>query len=242
MNAIRGDTWIQGQYKSVTLRRYQAVDASEEIVTSIECHGSTAALIGREQALAEREAVVLCRYEDEPTTRCVDIITTLLVLLEKRVRIVLVLSQGLMRQEIDLTNFVIKLREAKTVAVMITPEKFQSQVFCLGLKVRITSVELLDDIDRVGYDQRGYNRWPTPTPLFRETMSLRGQTQAAERGGSIGSVSISRGLPIGLVSWFEKLMTRSLPLADWMMIVDDRRDPMVDFSQRHSLSLARSRR
>ena len=242
VSTIRGNTWIQGQYKSVTLRRYQAVDASEEIVTSIECHGSTAALIGREQALAEREAVVLCCYEEEPTTRCVDIITTLLVLLEKKVRIILVLSQGLMRQEIDLTNFVIKLREAKTVAVMITPEKFQSQVFCLGLKVRITSEELLDDIDRVGYDQRGYNRWPTPTPLFRETMSLRGQTQAAERGGSIGSVSISRGLPIGLVSWFEKLMTRSLPLADWMMIVDDRRDTMVDFSQRHSLSLARSRR
>ena len=154
-------------------------------------------------------------------------IVTMLILLGKKVRLVIVMNQEIMRQETDLTSFLIRLREAKTATVMITPEKFQSQILCLGLRVRATTDQLLEDIDRVGQNRRGYSRSPTPSPLFRERMSLDGQTQAAERGVSIGNISVSKGLPGSLVSWFEKIMVRCLPLEDWMAIVDDRRDPGV---------------
>ena len=151
------------------------------------------------------------------------------------------LNQELMRRKNDFTEFLIRLQEAETVAVMITPERFASQLLCLGLKVRMTSEHLLDDIERVGQDRRGYSRSPTPAQLFKETMSLVGQTQASERGVSIGSVAISKALPSSLVSWFEKIMARSLPLNDWMSVVHDRRDPQVDYGQRYSLSLSRTR-
>ena len=234
------DAWLHGEYGSVTLRRFKAIDASGEVVSSVECDGNTAALIGREQALAEPSAVVLCYCGEEPTTRCIDIIITLLLVLEKKAGVIVLLNQELMRRKNDFTEFLIRLQEAETVGVMITPERFASQILCLGLKVRIASEHLLDDIERVGQDRRGYSRSPTPTQLFKETMSLDGQTQASERGVSIGSVSISKALPGSLVLWFEKIMARSLPLNDWMSVVNDRRDPQVDYGQRYSLSLSRT--
>ena len=143
--------------------------------------------------------------------------------------------------ELNQEEFLIGLKEAKTATVMITPERFQSQILCLGLKVRVTTDRLLEDIDRMGKEKYGYSRPPIPSPLFRDKISLDGQTHAAEQGVSIGNVSISKGLPGSLVSWFDRIMVRSLPLEDWMAIVDDRRDPEVDYRQRHSLSLARTR-
>ena len=236
----RDDAWLHGEYGSVTLRRFKALDTSEEVVSSVECDGNTAALIGREQALAETSAVVLCYCGEEPTTRCIDIITTLLVVLERKAGVVVLLNQDSMRRRNEFTDFLIRMQEAETVAVMITPERFASQIICLGLKVRIVSEHLLGDIERVGQDRRGYSRSPTPTQLFKETMSLDGQTQASDRGVSMGSVSISKALPSSLVSWFEKIMARSLPLNDWMSVVNDRRDPQVDYGQRYSLSLSRT--
>ena len=114
-------------------------------------------------------------------------IVTMLMLLERKVRMVVVMNQEMIRTKTDLTGFLIGLKEAKTATVMITPERFQSQILCLGLRVRATTDQLLEDIDRVGQDRRGYSKSPIPSPLFRERMSLDGQTQAAERGVSIGT-------------------------------------------------------
>ena len=236
----RDNAWLRGEYGSVTLRRFKALDSSAEVVSSVECDGNSAALIGREQALAETSAVVLCYCGEEPTTRCIDIIITLLLVLERKAGIIVLMNQEMMRRKNDFTEFLIRLQEAETVAVMITPERFASQIICLGLKIRVASEYLLDDIERVGQDRRGYSRSPTPTQLFKEAMSLDGQTQASDRGVSMGSVSISKALPSSLVSWFEKIMARSLPLNDWMSVVNDRRDPQVDYGQRYSLSLSRT--
>ena len=237
----RDAAWIQGDYGGLSLRGYKAVDNMGEVISGIECDGNTAALIGREQALAEREAVIMCCCADEVTTRGTDMIVTMLMLLERKVRMVVVMNQDMIRTKTDLTGFLIGLKEAKTVTVMITPERFQSQILCLGLRVRATTDQLLEDIDRKGQEKYGYSRPPVPSPLFRDKISLDGQTQAAEKGVSIGNVSVSKGLPESLVSWFDTIMVRSLPLEDWMAIVDDRRDPEVDYRQRHSLSLARTR-
>ena len=237
----RNPAWIQGDYGGVSLRGYKAVDNMEEVISGIECDANTAALIGREQALAEREAVILCCCAEEVTTRGTDMIVTMLMLLERKVRMVVVMNQEMIRKKTDLTGFLIGLKEAKTATVMITPERFQSQILCLGLKVRVTTDQLLEDIDRMGKEKYGYSRPPIPSPLFRDRISLDGQTHAAEQGVSIGNVSVSKGLPGSLVSWFDRIMVRSLPLEDWMAIVDDRRDPEVDYRQRHSLSLARTR-
>ena len=228
-------TWIPGRSGLHNLKKYAARDVPSEVVTGVECDDARAALIAREQMLAEREVLVICCGPHASCINTNEIVSVLMLLLEKGIRIAVVVNQTLMKKDIALTAFLIKARHTLRMTVEVTPEEFPSQLLCLSTKLKIATEDMIEDLDRVG--PHGGNEPIWPKPLFREKMTLDGQCHAAHKSKRVGSISVCIGVPSSTVEWFDYIMLRSMSLDNWLRTVRDARDADVAREQRFSLSL-----
>ena len=158
-----------------------------------------------------------------------------MLLLEKGIRIAVVVNQTLMKKDTAFTAFLIKARHTLRMTVEVTPEEFPTQLWCLGLKVKIATEDMIEDLDRV--DPHGGNESIWPKPLLRGKMTLGGQCHAARKSKHVGSISVCKGVPTSTVEWFDYVMLRSMSLDGWLRTVRDTRDADVAREQRFSLSL-----
>ena len=78
---------IRGRFRTLSLRKYLSPDGNGEVTVGLECGATRAAVIAREQMIAEREAVLLCCDSLDAAARSADVIATLLLLAEKGVEI-----------------------------------------------------------------------------------------------------------------------------------------------------------
>ena len=173
-----------------------------------------------------------------------DLVAVMSQTIERKVRLLVVIDQELAEEKNVLTDFLIAARTHTGVpTVMVAAEDIEPMIMCIGLKVTVESEHLV----RPSRPRGGvFQSWKPPDPkaLFRDGPTLTGQSEA-EKSHSMevikaGRISMSQKVPRSTADWFARLMSRSLPLEDWLTVVQDSRDPGVDYSQRNSLSLART--
>ena len=243
---------LNGRYWTARLDGFAAADSSEEGILAVQCDAHRAAVIGLEQALIEPKLVIYFLSEGKQSGRrgskengCYqDLVAVMSQTIEKKVRLLVVIDQGLADEQNVLTDFLIAAKTHTGVpTVMVAAEAIEPMIMCLGLKVTIESEHLVKPFKPKGGI---FQSWKPPAPkaLFRDGPTLVGQTDAEKSQSAevskAGRISMSQRVPRSTTDWFARLMSRSLPLEDWMTAVQDSRDPGVDYSQRHSLSLART--
>ena len=109
-------------------------------------------------------------------------------------------------------------------------------VMCLGLRVRIITEALFEDAETVYHEGRTQNRWIEPRQMFKEGITLEGQTTTLETTTATGTISMSKGLSASTVEWFEGTMIYCMPLDGWLRTTQDNRDVTIEREQRFSLS------
>ena len=193
---------IRGRFRTLSLRKYLSPDGNGEVTVGLECGATRAAVIAREQMIAEREAVLLCCDSLDAAARSADMIATLLLLAEKGVDVAVLIGQDVMKRDTPLTRFLIKAMDVDSMTTMVTPEKFVTQVMCLGLRVRIVTEALFEDAETVYHDGRTQDRWIEPSQMFKKGITLEGQPTTLELTTATGTISMSKGLPASTVEWF----------------------------------------
>ena len=231
---------IRGRFRTLSLRKYLSPDGSGEVAVGLECGATRAAVIARTQMIAEQEAVLLCCNTPDAATRSADMIATLLLLAEKGVPVAILIGQDIMKGDTPLTRFLIKAKDVDSITTMVTPEKFVTQVMCLGLRVRVITEALLEDAETVYQDRRTQDRWSVPTQMYKEGITLEGQPMTLEMMIATGTIFMSKGLPASAVEWFEGIMTYCLPLDGWLRATHDNRDVTIEREQRFSLSYSQT--
>ena len=190
--------------------------------------------------IAEPEAILLCCNTSDAATRSADMIATLLLLAEKGVPVAILIGQDIMKGDTPLTRFLIKAKDVDSITTMVTPEKFVTQVMCLGLRVRVITEALLEDAETVYQDRRTQDRWSVPSQMYKEGITLEGQPTTLEMTIATGTIFMSKGLPASTVEWFEGIMTYCLPLDGWLQATHDNRDVTIEREQRFSLSYSQT--
>ena len=190
--------------------------------------------------IAEPEAILLCCNTLDAATRSADMIATLLLLAEKGVPVAILIGQDIMKGDTPLTRFLIKAKDVDSITTMVTPEKFVTQVMCLGLRVRVITEALLEDAETVYQDRRTQDRWSIPSQMYKEGITLEGQPTTLEMTIATGTIFMSKGLPASTVEWFEGIMTYCLPLDGWLQATHDNRDVTIEREQRFSLSYSQT--
>ena len=173
-----------------------------------------------------------------------DLVAAMSQTIERKVRLLVVIDQELAEEQNVLTDFLIAARTHTGVpTVMVAAEEVEPMIMCIGLKVTVESEHLV----RPSKTKGGvFQSWKPPAPkaLFRDGPALTGQSEAEKSQSTevikAGRISMSQRVPRSTADWFARLMSRSLPLEDWLAVVQDSRDPGVEYSQRNSLSLART--